>query len=118
MGNKNQNSKRAQLTPFVTTLPDGNTKFFEILDQKRNLKLHSGLVTLKPGESVGAHTTGDHEELIIVLAGSGELEAEGLGRAKIAAGQIAYNPPHTQHDVINTGIEPLRYIYVVTKTTA
>jgi quercetin dioxygenase-like cupin family protein len=113
MNKKEPEHNNNPLRSFVVTLPGTDTKYFELLNQTRNLKLQSGLVTLGPGESVGSHTTGDHEELIIILSGEGELEAEGLGRIKIASGQIAYNPPKTQHNVINTGNEPLRYIFVV-----
>jgi oxalate decarboxylase/phosphoglucose isomerase-like protein (cupin superfamily) len=105
-----------RVVPFMGSLPDDNTKYFPILNNKQNcLKLHSGMVRLQPGESVGEHSTEDHEELIIVMSGSGELEVEGLGRREIAAGQIAYNPPNTKHNIINTGNESMRYIYIVTK---
>jgi quercetin dioxygenase-like cupin family protein len=77
--------------------------------------MRSGLVTLAPGKDVGTHSTEDYEEMIIILEGQGELEAEGAGRRAIGAGQVAYNPPDTRHNVINTGDGPLRYIYVVSK---
>jgi quercetin dioxygenase-like cupin family protein len=116
MNNGESKNSKINMVPFTAKLPDDNTKYFSILNNKQNcLKLHSGMVSLQPGESVGEHSTDDHEELIIVLSGRGELEADGLGRVKIAAGQIAYNPPNTKHNVINSGNEPLRYIYVVTK---
>ena len=35
--------------------------------------LSSGYVELESGASVGVHSTGDHEELVVVLAGQGEM---------------------------------------------
>jgi len=101
--------------PFVKTFSDTHAKHEGIFEQKQSYRLRSGLVTLPPGESVGEHSTEDHEELVIALSGKGEIEAEGLGRANFGEGQVAYNPPNTKHNVINTGNRPLKYIYVVTK---
>jgi len=100
--------------PFVVELPRGN-EYFPILDKHNANRMRSGLVTLAPGKDVGQHSTEDYEEMIIVLDGAGELESEGIGRRQIAAGQVAYNPPDTKHNVINTGDRPLKYIYVVSK---
>jgi quercetin dioxygenase-like cupin family protein len=72
---------------------------------------------LAPGQDIGSHTTGDHEEMIVILEGEGELEAAGMGRQKIASGQVAYNPPQTSHNVFNTGTDNLRYIYIVVKVS-
>ncbi|MBU1355662.1 MAG: cupin domain-containing protein [Candidatus Edwardsbacteria bacterium] len=81
----------------------------------QNHCFHSGLVTLSPGASVGTHNTEDYEEMVVVLEGQGEmLGAE--GRIVINPRQAVYCPPHTEHDVLNTGNAPLKYIYIVTKT--
>ena len=101
--------------PLVIDLPLGGSEYFRILDENRAEKMRSGLVTLKPGEEVGAHDTEDYEELIVVLEGSGEVEADSAERKKLGRGQAAYNPPHTRHNVLNTGAEPMRYIYIVSK---
>lgn len=99
--------------PFVQSLPDDATPYLSLLADGKSLKLHSGYVNLKPGKNVGEHSTENYEELLIVLSGEGEIETEGT-RRPIRANQIAYNPPHTTHNVHNTGSEPLRYIYIVT----
>lgn len=75
--------------------------------------LRSGYVVLAPGEAVGEHTTGEGEEMLIPLAGCGELRFPGQEPMKVAPGRVLYNPPQTVHDVVNTGCEPLVYIYVV-----
>jgi quercetin dioxygenase-like cupin family protein len=116
MNNGDLNNNKIRVAPFVANLPVNNTNYFPILDNKVNcLKLHSGLVVLQEGESVGEHSTENYEELIIVLSGKGYLEAEGITRAEIGPGIFAYNPPNTKHNVTNSGSEPLRYIYIVTK---
>jgi hypothetical protein len=43
--------------------------------------MRSGFVRLKPGETVGWHTTGKNEESLIVLHGRGEARIEGCRRA-------------------------------------
>ena len=103
------------LKPLVIDLPLNRDDYFPILDKEKAVTMRSGLVTLKPGEEVGSHNTEDYEECIIILEGKGEIETEGLGRRSIRQGQVAYNPPQTQHNVINTSNAILRYIYLVAK---
>jgi len=43
------------------------------------------------------------------------VEAEGAGRKPVKKGEVAYNPPHTVHNVYNVNDELLKYIYVVAK---
>ena len=78
--------------------------------------LRSGAVALQPGKTVGKHSTGDHEEVIIVLEGEGALLLNENRELPLKVGTLAYCPPDTEHDVKNTGTIPLRYIYVVAKT--
>ncbi len=103
------------LKPLVYTLPDDSTQYTPLLQEGQSVKMSSGCVTLQPGEEVGLHDTDRCEELIIVLDGNGVVEAEPVGRQNISKGQIAYNPPWTKHNVVNTGKEPLRYIFVVSE---
>jgi len=75
--------------------------------------MRSGFVRLKPGETVGWHTTGGNEESLVILHGVGTALIEGqLGRP-FTAPQLVYIPPATRHNVQNTGREPLEYVYVV-----
>ncbi len=101
--------------PFVMSLPLESNDYHEILTRDNAVKMRSGFVTLKPGQSVGEHSTEDYEELVIVLQGNGEIETEGVGKRPISAGDVAYNPPQTKHNVHNTGAQEMRYIYVVSK---
>ena len=80
--------------------------------------MHSGLVRLKPRESVGWHTTGKNEEALVILRGGGEALIEGQPGHAFAARMLVYIPPATRHNVANTGDEPLEYVYVVAPAKA
>lgn len=80
--------------------------------------MRSGFVRLKPWEAVGWHTTGDHEEALVILRGSGEAQIEGRKPMEIVSRMIVYIPPATRHNVQNTGRELLEYVYVVAPTTS
>ena len=77
--------------------------------------MRSGRVFLDSGKSCGRHSTKEHEELLVFLSGSGELL---IGKKEdsyqVGRGRVSYIPPNTDHDVKNTGTEPLIYIYCVT----
>ncbi len=103
------------LAPAIITLPTDGSDFFPILDGVQTISMKSGLVTLHPGESVGEHSTGQHEEALVILEGTGEVEAEGMSRQRIEHGQMVYIPPKTRHNVFNSGDAPLRYIFVVAR---
>ncbi len=76
-----------------------------------SITIHSGLVTLNSGESVGKHNTNNCEEIIFVLEGKGELSIEDE-IMEMQEGFVFYCPPHTIHDVTNAGDKVLKYIYV------
>jgi len=75
--------------------------------------MRSGFVRLKPGQSVGWHTTGENEESLVILGGKGAALIEGQPQRSFLAPQLVYIPPATRHNVTNTGREPLEYVYVV-----
>ncbi len=77
--------------------------------------MRTGFVTLQPGENVASHNTGQHEELLVILDGKGEIEAQGLGRKSVEKGMVVYVPPNNQHNVYCTGSSPFEYIYIVTQ---
>ena len=79
------------------------------------LTMRSGSVVLLPSKSVGTHNTGDYEEAVVVLAGQGEMRLADGTVLRLTPHVVAYCPPGTEHDVTNTGTEPLRYVYVVAK---
>ena len=75
--------------------------------------MRSGFVHLKPGETVGWHTTGKNEESLVVLRGQGEALIDGQANKPFIAPAFVYVPPATRHNVANTGTGPLEYVYVV-----
>jgi quercetin dioxygenase-like cupin family protein len=75
--------------------------------------IRSGLVRLKPGETVGWHSTGKNEESLVILAGHGEALLEGQPARAFTAPAFVYIPPATKHNVANTGKDMLEYVYVV-----
>lgn len=77
--------------------------------------MHSGFVTLQPGETVGKHSTENREEVLIVFEGQGKFILNDENELKLEYGYIAYCPPHTEHNVLNTGDAPLKYVFVVSR---
>jgi mannose-6-phosphate isomerase-like protein (cupin superfamily) len=75
--------------------------------------MRSGFVRLKPGETVGWHTTGKNEEALVILRGSGEALIDGQTNQPFVSPELVYIPPATRHNVKNTGKELLEYVYVV-----
>jgi quercetin dioxygenase-like cupin family protein len=78
--------------------------------------MRSGYMILAPSKSVGKHSTKGYEEAVIVLAGKGEMRITGGPTLHLRGYSIAYCPPMTEHDVVNTGPDTLRYIWLVAKT--
>ena len=75
--------------------------------------MRSGFVRLKPGATVGWHTTGQNEEALVILRGKGAVRLEGQPDQTFAAPALAYIPRATRHNVQNTGEGLLEYVYVV-----
>jgi mannose-6-phosphate isomerase-like protein (cupin superfamily) len=97
-------------------LDPGDQSYFLLLKGPPETKsFRSGLVTLAPGKSIGVHNSGVNEEMIVPLEGQGELRFSNHPPLLIKSGLITYAPAHTEHDVINTGSGPLRYIFITAK---
>jgi len=75
--------------------------------------MRSGFVRLAPDRTVGRHTTGKNEETLIILHGQGDALLDGGKRLSFTAPAAVYFPPSTFHNVLNTGNEPLEYVYIV-----
>jgi len=93
---------------------NSKAEYQRLLEGKpQTLGMRAGRVHLPPGQACGQHSTKNQEELLVFLAGQGELQiGEGV-RHPVGAGKVAYIPPETLHDVSNTGLEPLVYVYCV-----
>ena len=102
--------------PRVVQLDAAATEYARVLGgPPETVTMRSGQVVLRPGAAVGEHSTEEYEEVVIVLAGSGEVRVAGGATLALAPGSVAYCPPQTTHDVVNTGAGPLRYLYVVAR---
>ncbi len=100
----------------VVPLDSGNQSYLSLLKGSPETKsLHAGLVILSPGKSVGVHSTGTNEEMLVPLEGEGELRFSNHPSVHLRSGLITYAPPHTEHDAVNTGSVPLRYIYITAR---
>ena len=99
--------------PLARTLscPEGDCPLLQGAPQTAGMR--SGFVRLKPGATVGWHTTGKNEETLVILHGQGETLIEGAAKQSFVAPAFAYIPPNTRHNVANTGKELLEYVYVV-----
>ena len=98
---------------FVEKL-NSNPEYQELLSREpQTCGMRSGRVYLKPGEECGQHSTKAHEELLVFLAGNGEAIISGKEKYQVGVGKVSYIPPHTEHNIKNTGSEPLVYIYCV-----
>ena len=112
----NAQSKAVKPKPCLVQLCDTITDYQRVLGgPPQTVSMRSGLVVLSPAKSVGKHSTDNYEEAVIVLAGSGEMRITGGETFNLKEHSVAYCPPRTEHDVINTGSQPLRYLYIVTK---
>lgn len=98
---------------FTLTLND-QPEYQRLLEgQPQTYGMRSGRVYLETGKSCGQHSTKDHEELLVFLAGEGKVHIGDSDDLLVSAGKVAYIPPRTLHDVENTGSGPLAYIYCV-----
>jgi quercetin dioxygenase-like cupin family protein len=75
--------------------------------------MRGGSVKLRPGESVGWHSTSGNEEALVILHGSGVANVEGHPDVPLHDKMLAYIPPATRHNVTNNGTQVLEYVWVV-----
>ncbi len=74
-------------------------------------RLRSRCIVLAPGQEIGAHNTGEKEELIIILEGKAEVHM-GSEVQEVGAKHSIFIPTFTQHNIINIGNDTLKYVYV------
>jgi mannose-6-phosphate isomerase-like protein (cupin superfamily) len=94
----------------------GRQRFVRLFgDSAKPRGLSSGLVALKPGESIGEHKTDNKEEVLIIIKGNAVIYY-GNGKS-IKAGQntFIYIPPETVHNVKNSGSKILQYTYITAR---
>lgn len=112
---KHVNLQKETRTPKKIFINMFSDEYQSILNPSDTINMESGFVTLKPGESVGKHTTNNREEVVIVFSGIGKMELTKWPTIDLYPWYVIYCPPYTEHNVVNTGKEPLKYLYVVSK---
>ena len=98
-------------TTFSLDCAGGDCPLLKGIPQTSGMR--GGSVKLKPGESVGWHSTAANEEALVILHGSGVAKIEGHPDVTLREKMLAYIPPATRHNVTNTGAEILEYVWVV-----
>ena len=101
--------------PFSITLSSAK-RFKRLIGNSRKPSgLSSGLVKLKPKESIGEHSTEDREEIIIILKGKARVRYGRRGSLILKDNSFAYFPARTIHNIENIGSSPLQYTYITAR---
>jgi mannose-6-phosphate isomerase-like protein (cupin superfamily) len=89
----------------IEKLTEDNDDFRRVLYTGKHLQLV--LMSLKPGEEIGAEVHEDHDQFFRFEDGKGEVEIDGV-RTKVKSDDAVIVPAGARHNVINTGDEPLK----------
>ncbi len=89
----------------IEKLTTDNEKFRKVLYTGQYMQLV--LMTLKPGEEIGAEVHEDHDQFFRVEEGSGEVIIDGQSRA-IKDDDAIIVPAGARHNVVNNGDQPLK----------
>ena len=81
-----------------------NADFRRVLYTGKYLQLV--LMTLQPGEEIGAEVHEDHDQFFRIESGSGEVRIDGKATA-IKDDDAIIVPAGARHNVVNTGDKPL-----------
>lgn len=88
-------------------------EYQRLMQVPQTLGMKVGRVFLGPGDECGKHSTEAREEVLVFLQGKGQAVL-GKDRLLVGKGKVTYIPPHTEHNIVNTGSDPLVYIFCVT----
>jgi len=83
----------------------GNSDFRRVLYTSKHLQLV--LMSLKPGEEIGAEVHPDNDQFFRVDSGSGVVTIDGKD-SKISDGFAVVVPAGARHNIKNDGTEPLK----------
>jgi quercetin dioxygenase-like cupin family protein len=87
-------------------------EYNSIIKPPKSQRIKAGKVKLLPGEEIGEHSTDSKEELIVVLAGSATIIANGE-ETIVPEKEHHFIPEGTVHNVRNDREQTLEYIYIV-----
>lgn len=89
----------------IEKLTTENDHFRQVLYTGKHMQLV--LMTLKPGEEIGAEVHEGHDQFFRVEAGNGEVIIDNE-RKPIQDDDAIIVPAGARHNVVNTGTEPLK----------
>ncbi len=89
----------------IETLTLGNDDFRRVLYTGHHLQLV--LMTLQPGEDIGAEVHDDRDQFFRVEAGKGTIEIDGVAQP-VSDDDAVIVPAGARHNITNTGDAPLR----------
>lgn len=101
--------------PLAKVIPfnSHSAEYQELLSGKKDSVIfYSGFVTLTTKEAGELHSTDDYQEMLIPLAGHGQLRIIGKYNLDLKPGAVAFVPPYTKHQIYNNGSENFKYIYI------
>ena len=88
----------------IETLTTGNTDFRRVLYTGKYLQLV--LMTLQPGDEIGAEVHEDRDQFFRIESGAGEVLIDGKRNA-VKDDDAIIVPAGARHNVVNTGDAPL-----------
>ena len=89
----------------IEKLTEENTDFRRVLYTGKHVQLV--LMSLKPGEEIGAEVHEDRDQFFRVEKGNGEVEIDGV-RTAVKSDEAIIVPAGARHNLVNTGSEPLQ----------
>ena len=89
----------------IEKLTEENDNFRKVLYTGKHMQLV--LMTLQPGEDIGLEVHEGHDQFFRIEDGKGEVVIDGT-TTKIEDDDAVIVPGGAEHNVINTGNEPLR----------
>ncbi|MEX0900526.1 MAG: cupin domain-containing protein [Gammaproteobacteria bacterium] len=89
----------------IETLTTDNTDYRRVVYTGKHLQLV--LMTLQPGEEIGAEVHETHDQFLRIESGRGEADIDGKKHA-VADDDAIIVPAGARHNVINTGETPLK----------
>jgi mannose-6-phosphate isomerase-like protein (cupin superfamily) len=69
------------------------------------------LMTLQPGEEIGAEVHEDHDQILVIVEGNGQAVLEGQAR-EVGTNDLVFVHAGVEHNFINTGARALK-LYTV-----
>jgi mannose-6-phosphate isomerase-like protein (cupin superfamily) len=70
-------------------------------------KMQVGLMSVPPGQELGAETHSDNDQFFRIESGRGKLITD-IGETNLSSGYAAIVPRGVRHNLVNTGNSPLK----------